>query len=230
MPSVVCLCRCPAQAPRGANVGGASEGLAVESSWSCFIAVPVILCFHFLMGAALFFKEPVSLCSLAFPLQEICSADQYHVLQVFPLQRYFNSDGGEMSSMLCVTFPDMPPPRFSNHYTTPRIFFFCSMFTFHLHKAEALVSGRIEQAVCLNKLDHTPKTEWQQNLMTALLNTHMQTRHTIEALDKYWQARQQTYLETCLPNKNLIIKNKPVHKASLVITIICNWYKTWLET
>lgn len=74
-----------------------------------------------------------------------------------------------------VTFPaGTPPPtpnkdaftvtvgkcclRFVSSSSAPvflALFFFCRMFTFHLHQAEVLIGGRIEQAggdVCLKQM------------------------------------------------------------------------------
>lgn len=101
---------------------------------------------------ALFSKEPLShfLCSLSVPLQELDGAGQYHTLSwmgaTFPAG----------------TAPPTPPVkdaltvtvgkcclRFVSPSPAPvflALFFFCRMFTFHLHKAEALISSRIEQA------------------------------------------------------------------------------------
>lgn len=80
------------------------------------------------------------------------------------------------------------------------LFFFCRMFTFHLHKAEALISSRIEQAggdMCVwNTWDHKPETAWQQDLITELLKAHMRYRRFLQVLTS------PTHPETCLPNKN----------------------------
>lgn len=149
-------------------------------------------------------------------------------LQVFPLQRYLRVAVREclLCFVSCPLTPVFLTTELPKHILLLQYVHFSPAQSRDKWKDRAGCGGN----ACQNKLDHKHKMAWQQNFITALLNAHMQTRHTTEALDKCWQVRGQTYPETCLPNKNLRVQNKPVHKAPRIRTIICNWYETWLET